>query len=163
MTEAEIERLFFDATEQPIQRPQQKAQQKQYYSGKQKQHTLKHQVATAQRGRRQVVSPAYAGRVHDKKVYDQERVQKPPGVPAKGDSGYQGSDLQVPQKKPKGGRLTEPQKAQNRQHAREPVVVEHGMGHMKIFQILAQRFRNALSRHTLIFKNVAGLTNLMFA
>ena len=163
MGEAEIEQLFFDATEQPIQRPQQKGKQKQYYSGKKKQHTIKHQVASEQKGRIKAVSPAYPGRVHDKKVYDQERVQKPPGVPAKGDSGYQGSDLETPHKKPKGGRLSESQKAENRQHARERIVVEHGIGRMKIFQILAQRFRNALSRHTLIFKNVAGLVNLMFA
>jgi hypothetical protein len=163
MSEAEIEQLFFDATEQPIQRPQKKRQQKRYYSGKKKRHTIKHQVVTDQSGRIKAVSVAYPGRVHDKKVYDQEPVQRPPGVLAKGDSGYQGSDLQTPHKKPKGGSLSPQQKAQNRQHARERIVVEHGIGRMKVFQILAQRFRNALSRHTLIFKNVAGLANLRFA
>jgi DDE superfamily endonuclease/Helix-turn-helix of DDE superfamily endonuclease len=163
MSEEEIEQLFFDATEQPIQRPQKKRQQKRYYSGKKKRHTIKHQVATDHKGRIKAVSVAYPGRVHDKKVYDQEPVQRPPEVPAKGDSGYQGSDLQTPHKKPKGGSLSEQQKAQNRQHARERIVVEHGIGRMKVFQILAQRFRNALSRHTLIFKNVAGLANLRFA
>ena len=34
---------------------------------------------------------------------------------------------------------------------------------LKIFGILAQRYRNARSRYTLIFKNVAGLHNWMFA
>jgi Helix-turn-helix of DDE superfamily endonuclease len=41
MSEAEVEQLFFDATEQPIQRPHQKGQQKRYYSGKKKRHTIK--------------------------------------------------------------------------------------------------------------------------
>ena len=163
MSQAEIEQLFFDATEQPIQRPRKKGQQQRYYSGKKKRHTIKHQVVTDHKGRIKAVSVAYPGRVHDKKVYDQEPVQRPPHVPAKGDSGYQGSDLQTPHKKPKGGTLSQQQKAQNRQHARERIVVEHGIGRMKVFQILAQRFRNALSRHTLIFKNVAGLANLRFA
>lgn len=163
MTADEVEQLFFDATEQPMQRPQKKGQQQRYYSGKKKRHTIKHQVVTDQKGRIQAVSVAYPGRVHDKKLYDQEPVQRPPEVPAKGDSGYQGSDLQIPHKKPQGGHLTPQQKAQNRQHARERIVVEHAIGRMKIFQILAQRFRNALSRHTLIFKNVAGLANLRLA
>jgi DDE superfamily endonuclease len=146
----ETEQLFFDATEQPIQRPQQKAKQKAYYSGKKKRHTgapfgSKHQVVTDHKGRVKAVSVAYPGRVYDKKVYDQEPVQRPPNMPAKGDSGYQGSDLQVPHKKPTGGSLSESQKAYNRQHARERIVVEHGIGRMKVFQILAQR-RNALSQ-----------------
>lgn len=163
MGQEEIEQLFFDATEQTIERPGKKGEQKRHYSGKQKRHTLKHQAVTDQKGRIRAVSPAYPGRVHDKKVYDQERVQKPPDVPAKGDSGYQGSELHTPHKKPRGGTLSDEQKAHNRQHASERIVVEHSFGHMKIFGILAQRYRNARSRHTLIFKNVAGLHNLMFA
>lgn len=160
---AEIEQLLIDATEQPIQRPSKKAERKRHYSGKKKRHTLKHQVVTDHTGKIQAVSRAYPGQVHDKKVYDRERLQRPPDVPALGDSGYQGSDLHTPHKKPRGGTLSPEQKAHNRQHARKRIVVEHSFGHMKIFGILAQRFRNALARHTLIFKNVAGLHNLMFA
>lgn len=163
MNQQEIEQLFFDATEQPIQRPQKKGEQKRHYSGKKKRHTLKHQAVTDQRGKIKAVSRAYPGRVHDKKVYDQEAVQKPPEVEAKGDSGYQGSDLHTPHKKPRGGTLSAEQKAHNRQHSSERIVVEHSFGHMKIFGIVSQRYRNARSRHTLIFKNVAGLHNLMFA
>jgi DDE superfamily endonuclease len=147
----------------PTRRGNKKGQQERYYSGKKKRHTIKHQVVTDHKGRIKAVSVAYPGQVHDKKVYDQEPVQRSPNVPAKDDSGYQGSDLQTPHKKPKGGSLTPQQKAHNRQHARERIVVEHGIGRMKVFQIPAQRFRNALSRHTLIFKNVAGLANLRLA
>ena len=161
--EAQVERLFIDATEQPIQRPGRKGVQKRHYSGKKKRHTLKHQVVTDQKGRIRTVSRAHPGAVHDKKVYDQEQVQKPPEIPASGDSGYQGSDLSTPHKKPRGGTLSDEQKTHNRAQARQRIVIEHSFGHLKIFGIMAQRYRNARSRHTLIFKNVAGLHNLMFA
>jgi len=159
----EIEQLFFDATEQPTQRPKNKGEQKRHYSGKKKRHTLKHQAVTDQKGRIRAVSRAYPGRVHDKKVYDREQVDAPPDVERKGDSGYQGSDLHTPYKKPRGGTLSDEQKAHNRQHASERIEIEHSFGHMKIWAIVAHRYRNARSRHTLIFKNVAGLHNLMFA
>ncbi len=76
VSQQEIEELFIDATEQPIQRPAKKGEQKRHYSGKKKRHTLKHQVVTDQKGKIQAISRAYPGRVHDKKVYDQERVQR---------------------------------------------------------------------------------------
>ena len=160
---AEIEQLFFDATEQATQRPQKKAEQKRHYSGKKKRHTLKHQAVTDQKGRILAVSRAYPGSVHDKNVYDREAVDKPPDKPAKGDSGYQGSDLHTPHKKPRGGALSEEQKAHNRQHASQRIGIEHSFGHTKIWAIASHRYRNARSRHTLIFKNVVGLHNLMFA
>jgi hypothetical protein len=34
---------------------------------------------------------------------------------------------------------------------------------MKVWRIASQRYRNPVSRHTLIMKNVADLHNLMFA
>ena len=65
--------------------------------------------------------------------------------------------------KPRGGLLSEAQKAHNRDHARQRIETEHTIGHMKIFGIVSQRYRNVRSRQTLIFKNVAGMHNLMFA
>jgi len=40
----EIQQVWVDATEQPIQRPSEKLAGKQYYSGKQSQHTVKSQI-----------------------------------------------------------------------------------------------------------------------
>ena len=34
---------------------------------------------------------------------------------------------------------------------------------MKVWQVVAGRYRGRRRKHTLIFKNVAGLHNLMFA
>ena len=157
-----LSELFFDATEQPVQRPSGDGEQRRFYSGKKKRHTIKHQVVVDRRGKVLSVSPASPGRVHDKKVYDRSRVLSPPGTTRKGDLGYLGTSLLIPHKKPRGGSLTDEQKRQNRQHASERIVVEHTIGKMKVFKIVSERFRNPVKAHTAIFKSVAGLYNLLY-
>jgi hypothetical protein len=173
----EIRELFFDATERPTRRPRRR--QRRCYSGKKKRHTLKNQVVVARKrkraGRRKAgrkekrrlriaaVSPTAAGKVHDKKVYDQARVTTPPGVNGYGDTGYQGTNLRTPVKKKPKQELTRRQKRGNRRLSRKRIAAEHGIGKMKIWRIAADRYRNPVRRHTLIMKNVAGLHNLMFS
>jgi len=161
--------VFVDATEQPVNRPERK--QRRSYSGKKKRHTVKHQVVVTrkrkgpgqkQKVRVKAVSKAARGRVHDKKVYDQSRLRVPAGVPKSGDSGYQGSDLRVPKRKPPRGQLSAEEKRSNRALARERIVAEHGIGKMKIWRIAADRYRNPPRRHTVMMKNVAGLHNRMY-
>jgi hypothetical protein len=165
----DLEAVFVDATEQPVHRPQRG--QRRSYSGKKKRHTVKHQVVVTrkrkgpgekQRVRIKAVSKAAKGRVHDKKVYDRSRLRLPRGVPKSGDSGYQGSDLRVPKKKPRNGQLSAEEKRSNRRLARERIVAEHGIGKMKIWRIAADRYRNPPRRHTVMMKNVAGLHNHMY-
>ena len=165
----DLRAVFIDATEQPVHRP--KRGQRRSYSGKKKRHTVKHQIVVTrkrkgpgqkQRVRIQAVSKAAKGSVHDKKLYDRSRLQIPPGVPKSGDSGYQGSDLRVPVKKPRKGQLSDEQKCSNRTLAKERIVVEHGIGKMKIWRIAADRYRNPTRRHTVMMKNIAGLHNRMY-
>jgi hypothetical protein len=175
----EIQALFFDAAEQPIQRPGPGRRQRDYYSGKKRRHTVKHQVVVVQRRkppgpapggrakpRRQrvaAVSPAFGGRTHDKRAYDATRVLGPPGVGRYGDTAYIGTGLTTPRRKPPGGTLTGRQRRGNRRLARKRVAVEHGIGKMKTWRIVADRYRNPRRRHTLIMKNIAGLHNRMYA
>jgi hypothetical protein len=175
ITEDEMIALFFDGTEQPINRP--KRGQRKWYSGKKKRHTIKHQVVVARkrknpgrsrkRQKRKVriaaVSKSFTGKTHDKKMYEQTRTVSPSQIPKKGDTGYLGTALEIPWKKPKGRELTQCQKRSNRRFSSERVTVEHGIGKMKIWRMASERFRNRLHTHTVMFKNVAGLHNLMFA
>jgi hypothetical protein len=173
LAEEDIRELFFDATERAIPRPTRG--QRRYYSGKKKRHTVKHQVvvvrrrkpagpgAKPRRVRIAAVSRAFPGKTHDKKVYDRTRVVCPRGVPRTGDTAYVGTGLRAPRKKPRGGELTARQKAGNRRVSRRRIVVEHGIGKMKVWRIAAERYRNPRRRHTLMMKNFAGLHNLMFA
>ena len=165
----DLKAVFVDATEQSVNRP--KRGQRRSYSGKKKRHTVKHQVVVTrkrkapgekQRVQIKAVSKAAKGSVHDKKVYDRSRLQIPGGVPKSGDSGYQGSDLQVPKRKPRKGQLSDEQRLANRRLAKERIVAEHGIGKMKIWRIAADRYRNPPRRHTVMMKNVAGLHNRMY-
>jgi hypothetical protein len=80
------------------------------------------------------------------------------------DSGYQGlldlhEKARTPIKKPKGGQLTVEQKEFNKTLARERVVIEHIIRHLKIFRILSGRYRNRRRRFMLRVDLIAGLYN----
>lgn len=110
----DLRELFFDATERPTRRPARG--QRAYYSGKKKRHTLKAQVVVVRRRKRPgpgsqprrrriaAVSATAPGAVHDQKVYDAARVVAPPGVKRTGDTGYVGTALDPPAKRPPGAR-----------------------------------------------------------
>ena len=173
LAEDEIRELFFDATERPTRRPVRC--QREFDSGKKKRPTIKAQVVVVRkrkppgpggkprRLRIAAVSESHPGSVHDKKVYDAARVVGPPDARRTGDTAYLGTGLETPERKPRGGKLTDRQKAGNRRVSRRRVAAEHGIGRMKVWRVASERYRNPVSRHTLIMKNVAGLHNLMFA
>jgi hypothetical protein len=173
LTEEDVRELFFDATERPTRRP--KRRQRACYSGKKKRHTLKNQVVVTRRKKKPgpgakprrvrlaAVSGTFPGKTHDKKVYDATRVLCPPGLKRTGDTGYLGTGLATPTRRPPRGTRNDRQKAGNRRVARRRVVAEHGIGKLKIWRIAAERYRNPVRRHTLILKNVAGLHNLMYS
>ena len=169
----DIRELSFDATERPTRRPGRG--QREFYSGKKKRHTIKTQVVVVRRRKppgpgvkpRKVriaaVSESCPGKTHDKKIYDRSRVVGPPDAKRTGETAYLGTGLTTPARKPRGGELTGRQKAENRRVARSP-----GRGRARDRQDEGvaggvERYRNPVSRHTLIMKNVAGLHNLMFA
>ena len=169
LSEDEITDLFFDGTEQPTNRPKRK--QKKWYSGKKKRHTIKHQVVVTKlkkegertRIRIKAVSKAFCGKTHDKEIYTRTRTTSPPRTPGYGDKGYQGTSLTIPYKKPRGALLTDVQKEWNRIHSSVRIVVEHGIGKMKIWKMASERYRNKRNHHTVMMKNIAGLQNMMYA
>jgi hypothetical protein len=173
LAEDEIRELFFDATERPTRRPLRG--QRAFYSGKKKRHTIKAQVVVVRkrkppgpgtkprRVRIAAVSASFPGKAHDKRIYDAARAVAPPDAKRTGDTAYVGTGLGTPTRKPRGGELTARQKAGNRRVAQRRIVAEHGIGKMKVWRVASERYRNPVSRHTSIMKNVAGLHNLMFA
>jgi hypothetical protein len=119
--------------------------------------------AKPRRVRIAAVSASFPGETHDERAYDAARVVAPPGAKRTGDAAYVGTGLGAPTRKPRGGEPTARQKAGNRRVARRRIVVEHGIGKMKVWRVASERYRDPVSRHTLIMKNVAGLHNLMYA
>jgi DDE superfamily endonuclease len=81
------------------------------------------------------------------------------------DSGYQGYDkehpnLDIPYKKPKGGKLTEEETVYKRGLSSFRVAVENRIGRTKTFRILAEQFRNPLRMHCAKTSIVAELVNI---
>jgi len=164
LTRKEAEALIVDCTEQPIQRPGADAAQKAHYSGKKKRHTLKTEVTVTAKGRIASVSPSHPGSDHDLTVRRAgPKLRK--GVHLYGDSAYQGHDkehptIDFPYKKPRTGELTAEEKEYNRGLSRFRVRVEHGIGRMKRFRVISDRFRNPRRTHHTKMSIVAGLTNM---
>jgi hypothetical protein len=151
--------LMVDGTERPVRRAKKPSTRKKNYSGKKKRHTAVHQIITDNNKRILAVGPAQRGSKHDKKIFDESRVVKPPNVLVLGDLGYLGTDLEIPLKKPKKKLLTVDDKAYNQWHSSLRIGVEHAIGRMKKFKIFADIHRgNGLQ--DMIAKNVAALANI---
>jgi len=179
-------RVLIDATEQQVYRPgKDNEERKKYYSGKKKQFTCKTQFATDGAWAIKAVSVSVPGAKNDKKLSDElKTVQRvPDGVEVDADKGYQGLDKHVemvtvrnvetgqeeqvprltvktPFKKPKGGELSQEQKAFNQELGRIRVRVEHCIGWVKNWAIIATRFRCAHTIYTEVMQVVCGLVNL---
>ena len=151
--------LMVDGTERPVRRAKKPGTRKKNYSGKKKRHTKVHQIITDNNKRILAVGPAQRGSKHDKKIFDESRVVKPPNVLVLGDLGYLGTDFEIPLKKSKKKPLTVDDKAYNQWHSSLRIGVEHAIGRMKKFKILADTHRgNGLQN--MIAKNVAALANI---
>lgn len=163
VTAEEAQALLIDATEQPIERP--RKNQKRWYSGKKKRHSIKTEIIATEKGRIVAVSASTPGAVHDVKL----RRRGPPlpqNAHAYADSGYQGYQkdhpaIDIPYKKPKGGDLTQEEKEYNNALSRFRVRVEHAIARIKKFRILADRFRYPRATHAAKFAIIAGIVNIM--
>ena len=138
--------------------------QKSYYSGKKKRHTLKSQVVVNGRTHHIICTAHARGPVHDFALYGRSKVEPHESLEVLGDSGYQGlqklhAKSRTPHKKPRKAELTDEQKQSNRELARRRVIVEHVIRSLKIFRILAERYRNRRKRFSLRFNLIAGLHN----
>jgi hypothetical protein len=162
-TPDEVERVLIDSFESPVRRPSLPERQKRVYSGKKKRHTLKSQVVTDVKGEILDLDPGHRGPTADKRLYEQSPVEAHyPNAAKQGDLAYQGiAGVNVPHKKPKGGQLTEEQRAENRRLAAVRVHVEHGIRRIKGWRIVRDDYRLALGLFPLIASTVVGLVQLV--
>jgi hypothetical protein len=111
-------------------------EQVEYWSGKKKRHTVKNIVLIDEQCRIRFLGATFAGKWHDKALVEDEDYRLPEGSWLYQDRGFQGfmrEDVVIrqPTKKPKGGALSEEQKAENRQIASEKMRIEHTMSSVK--------------------------------
>lgn len=114
--------------------------------------------------RRVICTHQTKGRMHDFELFKQSKLGLLEQTKCLGDAGYQGlegehANAQTPIKKPKGAELTKEQRQENRVLARERIVVENVIRHLKIFRIVAEKYRNRRRRFGLRFNLIAGFYN----
>ena len=146
-----VKDLFIDGTERPIQRPKDREKQKENYSGKKKAHTRKNILIVDKNRRIGYLSPPAEGKKHDFGMFKE---LFPPGLFPKSialwlDLGFTGVErdypaatVMMPKKKPKGGELSDAEKASNKAISGFRVRVEHAIGGLKRFGIANEKCRN---------------------
>jgi hypothetical protein len=127
--------LIVDSTEQSIYRPYSDDKQKKYYSGKKKNHTLKNQIITTEKGT-EIVDVIVGKRgpesdinllIKQQKNFDKEQKFQ-------GDKGYQGAHRTMThKKKPRKQEMSPEMKEDNLKLAKKRIFVEHVIRLLKIF------------------------------
>ncbi len=156
------ETIAIDVTQSPMERPGR--QQKQFYSGKKKQHTFKSQLVINLSTRTIVCTVHGSGRRHDFCLSQASSVRFHIQTEGLGDKGYQGTHKfhlksQTPKKKPRKGQSSSADKRLNRELAKRRVLAEHVERSLKIFRILCERYRNRRRRFGLRCNLIAALYN----
>jgi DDE superfamily endonuclease/Helix-turn-helix of DDE superfamily endonuclease len=162
--------LLLDGSERRRQRPQDKQEQKDHYSGKKKAHTDKNLlISHAESGQVLYLSPTEPGRTHDKKLADEQAITYPSGATVGKDTGFQGYEPKAvltyqPQKKPKGKELTTEDLFLNQVIASFRIGVEHVIAGVKRCRIVKDTFRNLKDDFSDLAMEVAcALHNLRIA
>ncbi len=163
LSEEEQSLFFHDGTERPINRPQE--DQKTYYSGKKKQHTVKNNVIIDETCKILFLTPTCEGKKHDKRIADEAGYTFPEGSTVYQDTGFQGFRpegvlIVQPKKKPRGGELTLDEKAENSRISSIRIRVEHAISGVKRCRIVKDKLRNwKADFRDLVMETCCGLHN----
>ncbi len=154
--------LIVDSCEQLRERPQDYQQQKKYYSGKKKNHTLKNQLIVLPQGADIVDCTAGApGPKSDINLFREQKKGFANKQKFSGDKAYIGEpSIQTPQKKSKNQELTPEQKQKNKELSSERIFVEHVIRLVKIFRVAQERFRLNTHKYEQIILTICGLVRL---
>lgn len=157
-----------DATEQRVERAKVYEEQKKYYSGKKKTHTIKTQIVVNEHGRIRDVGDSVPGSTHDLTLLRESGVKAelPAGLSVMADTGYRGlqddlpdRSVALPYRRKAKGQLTPEEKLHNQLISRFRIVVENTLCELKHFQVLVARFRHSLERHSQVVKAIVGIVN----
>ncbi len=153
------ETLIIDSKEQSLQRPSGQEIQKEFFSGKKKQHMLKSSPIVTSDGLEIVhVILVVPGLKADVTVFREQRDNLDSEQDFLGDKAYVGADrTTTPMKKPKKRELTDSQKDENREISKQPIFVEHLIRRLKIFCILSDRYRLRKTSYPAVMVGVCGL------
>lgn len=165
----DLTQVIVDVSEQEIERPQHK--QKQYYSGKQKTHTLKALIFICATSLSILAVRTDIGSSHDfnmfKQNYKEGNIQFKKNVEILADSGFQGlqkyhEKCRIPYKATKNHPLTKEMKLFNRQLAKDRIPIEHTNRKFKIFRIVKDTYRGKHKNFGMNWNLIAMLVNFSY-
>ena len=157
---------FVDASDIGIQRPLCPVEQEDKYSGKHGGHKDKNTYITDEYSTVLYLGHTTNGKVHDKKMIQQEAINFPDDAFLWKDLGYQGYlpknvHCFEPHKKPRNKELTDDQKAENQLIASIRIVAEHAIGGVKRCRILKDTIRLYCAKlRDKVIETCVGLHNL---
>ncbi|MBW4630707.1 MAG: transposase family protein [Iphinoe sp. HA4291-MV1] len=148
--------------EQPRERPSDNQEQKEYFSGNQKQHTFKNQFIILPEGKDIVdIEVGEKGPTSDISLFREQQEKFEANQMFEGDKAYQGGEnITTPHKKPRKRELTANQKAENKEFSSQRIFVEHVIRLVKIFQIARQRFSLNSRTYEEVILTICGLVRL---
>ena len=154
--------LTVDSAEQPIERPGTHEEQKKFFSGKQKNYTLKNQFIVLPLGEDLVdITVGDPGPKSDINQFRESLPKFAPNQKFKGDKAYLGEDqIAIPHKKPKNQELTLSQKQENKEFSASRIFVEHVIRLIKLFRVAQERFRLNREIYEQVIFAVCGLVRL---
>lgn len=148
LSQSDEKEFYTDGVERCIPRNVDWEVQKDQYSGKKKTHTVKNTIFSDANAQIHYLSPTYEGKTHDKKINEQEGIELPSNSRCYQDTGFlgytpKGENITIimPDKKPKGGELSEEQKQRNKAIASVRVRVEHVMSGIKRLRVVKDKVR----------------------
>lgn len=148
----DVKDVMIDGTERPIARPKDPERKKEHYSGKKRRHTRKHLAVVDEGKRVLVLTQAREGKVHDKRLLDEEEVVQgiPDEIVIAVDLGFLGlqkeyDNIEMPHKKPRGGNLSDEQKRENREKSSRRVRCENAFAGVKRYRIVSDIYRNRVT------------------
>ena len=154
--------LIIDSAEQAIPRPVDYQEQKKYYSGQKKMHTLKNQFIILPDGEDILdICVGMLGKTSDINLFRDSRNKFVSSQKFLGDKAYIGDDaITTPHKKRKNTEISELQKQENKHLSSRRIAVEHMICRVKIFRVASDRFRLARHRYSHVIMTVCGLVRL---
>jgi hypothetical protein len=111
------------------------------------------------------LSQTFAGRIHDKRICDEEDYTFPPGCVLFKDPGFQGFEPEnvltyQPKKKPRNQELSAAEKAENQMISSIRILIEHVISGVKRCRIVHEVFRNTKAQFDdLVMEIACGLHN----
>jgi hypothetical protein len=162
----DLDAVLIDVTEQPIERPTK--QQRDFYSGKKKRHTIKAQLIVCLATLTILVVVCGKGRTHDLTLFKRTNRGIVSSIVKYADLGYQGlpkllANSKIPFKRSKNTSLTDEQKQYNRGLAKIRIKIEHVNRRCKIFRIVKETYRGKHKHYGKTWTLVAELVNLRYA